>query len=221
LQALKEGLLSLLQERLPTGVVADREHAWMSLSSALPAAESFEVRPLWSGEASEAALPFTFEVRPKVRVRPHTSEHGSDAGALRVTLGVPLQREVWVSTRRLRKGSMVTCGDLQTQLRALQRLPKSPLLGPCAAGEGVVAQRDIASGAVMRSDDLGSALAVRAGSVVRVNTESHGITVGTTAIALSDGRVGDRIDVRLSHPWRILNTRVIAPDLVQVGGEST
>jgi len=209
-QSLQDGLFALTQERLrPAGLSIDEQRAWMSLSEELPKAGSFDVRPTWQADAPPQ--PLTFELRPTSNPR---------ARPLQISLAAPLQREVWIAARRLRKGSAVSCADLTPQSRDLRDLPKRPLTGPCEVAAEMVALRDISPRDVIRSADIGIAPDVAAGAPVRVSVAAGGISVTTSAVALADARVGDRVDVRLPKPTRVLKTRVIGPSAVQLMDES-
>jgi flagella basal body P-ring formation protein FlgA len=204
MRSLQDRLLDLAQQRLqPTGWFVDRQRAWLGLSADLPATDTFEVVPAWS--VDRPTPPLAFELRPK-----------SPAQPIRAVLAVPLQRDVWIATRRLRKGSAVKCAELGIQRRDMQELPASSLSFPCALAPDVVALRDIAARDVVRSVDIGSAPDVVAGAPVRVSVVTGGISVTTTAIALADARKGDQISVRLQRPARTLRTRVTGPGSVQL-----
>jgi flagella basal body P-ring formation protein FlgA len=211
-QSLKKELLALTQQLLPAGVVVDPQRAWLSLSSPLPAVSKLEVRPAWSG-TDVVSLPLMFELYP-----------GSARGSrepIRAVLGARLLQEVPVATRRLRKGSMVSCNDLGTELRDIRHVPATPLAIPCAIGPQAVTLHDIGKGQVMRSGDLGPAPDVMAGAPVRVSVSNGAISVTTTAIALADAKVGDLIDVRLQHPVRTLKARVSGPGSAQLADEQS
>lgn len=205
-ESLQNELLAFSQERLQSaGMTIDREHVWMNVSAALRSGDRFEARPTWS--ADTPTLPLTFELRPI---------SAAAAPAIHVTLGVTLLREVWVSARRLRKGSAVSCADLTLQQRQVKDLPKLSMIGACEVAADAVSLRDIAAGAVVRSSDVGKAPDVMAGAQVRVSVANGAINVTTSAVALADASVGDQIDVRLQRPARTLRTRVAGPGLVQL-----
>lgn len=207
-QALQASLLALTQERLQAaGVSVADERAWLKLSTELPAAGTFDVRPLWSAEAVNASLPLQFELRP-VRA--------ANTPWIRATLAVGLQREVLVAARRLRKGSTVGCSDLVARRRNIRDLPQTRLAVPCAIDSQEVALRDIATGDLVRTSDVGQPPAVSAGRPVSVSVVANGVSVTTTAIALADASIGDQIDVRLQRPTRTLRTRVTGPGTVQL-----
>lgn len=210
--SLQNGLLAIAQQQLqPAGLFVESQRAWLSLSSPLPAAGFLEVRPSWVAGIGTPSLPLMFELLPAAVSR---------AQPIRATLAVTLSRDVLVAARRLRKGSVVTCADLTAQRHDLRDLPRARLALPCEVVLDAVALRDIAAGDVIRSADIGTAPDVTAGAPVRVSAASGGVSVTTTAIALADAWVGDQVDVRLQRPTRTLRTRVIAPETVQLTGES-
>jgi flagella basal body P-ring formation protein FlgA len=217
-RALQEELLTVAEERLrPAGLFIERPRASMSLSSPLPSADLFEVRPTWSADARTPPLPLTFELWPGLRSdRSAALESASSTRPIRATLAVTLLRDVLGATRRLRKGSVVTCTDLSMQRRPIRDVPKLPLAIPCEVAPDAVALRDITAGEVIRSVDVGRAPDVTAGAPVRVSVATRGVSITTGAIALADARVGDQIDVRLQHPTRTLRTRVTGPGSVQL-----
>jgi flagella basal body P-ring formation protein FlgA len=206
-RSLQRELILVAQKVLPAWFVVDGEGAWLSLSGPLPAADTFEARPLWSVTESPPTLPLLFELR------------GTNGQPIRASLSVRLLQEVLMATRRLRKGSMVSRDDLGSGLRDVRYLPRGVLSPDHQIGAHVVALRDIAAKDVVRSSDIGTAPAVAAGMRVRVSASSGAISVSTTAIALADAQVGDQIDIRLARPTRTLRARVIAPGSVQPADE--
>lgn len=212
IQALQEQLLTRTVEKLqPLGLFVDRDRARMSLSGALPVAEAFEVRSLWSAEGVPS-LPLTFELRPVTG----ETRNVVRSPTIRITLAVTLLRETWVAVRRLRKGSVVGCEDFELQRLPVRDVQKLVLPTACDIAPEMVVLRDIAARDVLRSVDIGKAPDVLSGAPVRVNVMTRGIEISTTAIALTDARVGDRIDVRLQRSTRILKTRVTGPGAVQL-----
>jgi flagella basal body P-ring formation protein FlgA len=210
---LQRALLELARQQLQdTGLVPDREHAWLHLSAALPAG-AIEARPTWSLDSSGIpALPLTFELRTV------TSE--LTESPVRATLAVRLQRTVWIAQRRLRKGSQVGCDDFATGLREVNGARPGWSAADCAIEPGAAALRDIAAGEVLRVNDVGRAPDVQVGAPVQLSAAHGGVSVMTTAIALADARVGDQIEVRLQHPARTLRTRVIARGAVRLVDEA-
>jgi flagella basal body P-ring formation protein FlgA len=215
--ALQDALLSLTEDRLrPEGLFVDRHSAWMKLSVPLPATRQFEVQAGWLAEAQAPALPLSFELWPSFDPDAPAATQAPGAQPIHVTLAVSLLRDVPVAARRLHKGSVITCEDFAVQRRRLRDAPPRVLAQPCETVSGTVALRDIAVGDVLRDVDVGPTPDVMAGEPVRLNVKLRGISVAATAIALSDARVGDEIEVRLQHPARTLKTRVTAPGSVQL-----
>jgi flagella basal body P-ring formation protein FlgA len=198
--SLRTELLKLAQKQLePAHLFVDPQRVWLTLSSPLPQAEGFEVRAQWSAQSGRPPLPLSFELRPL---------HQGVAGKpMQAYLAVQFLQDQWVATRRLRRGSVASCADLELQRRPAQ--PAATLTAAdCEVARGVVVLRDVASGEVIRRTDLGIAPEVAAQSPVEVSVLVPGIRLTTTAIALADARLGDEIPVRLQHPARILKARV-------------
>jgi len=205
--ALQESLLSLADERLrPAGLAIGREHSWMSLSGSFPGAGNFSVQPAWDAGTPMPQLPLIFYIWP---------DAGSHS-ALTASLAVTLLRDVRVASRRLRKGSAVTCDDLQVQRRDVGAVPAKSLLLACDIAAGSVALRDITVGDVVRGEDVGQALAVSLGTPVDLTVAVGAINVTIAAVSLADARAGDEIEVRLHRPARILKARVTGPGSAQL-----
>jgi flagella basal body P-ring formation protein FlgA len=207
--ALREELVHIAETQLvPAGLFVDRDRAWLGVSRPLPVAQELEVQVPWSvrDDGAPPVLPLEFAVRAR----------GTSDQPIQVTLSVTLRRDVLVASRRLRKGSALRCDDLSVERRDIRRMPQHALLAPCEIASGSVVQRDIAARDVLRNLDVGPALDVVAGMPVRLSVATSGIQVMTTAVALADARVGDRVDVRLQRPTRRLQVRVIGPGSVEL-----
>jgi flagella basal body P-ring formation protein FlgA len=211
LRSLQDSLLALAADRLrPSGLSIDRARARLSLSAALPAVQTFEVLSAGSQEADPPSLPLRFELRPLA---------GSAVSLpIQVTLAVALQRDVPVAVRHLSKGSDVTCADITLDRRDIRQSPRLSLPLPCDIPAGTVALHDISRNDVVRSLDIGKVPDVSARTPVHITASAGGVSVTASAIALSDGRVGDRIEVRMQRPARTLRARVIGAGAVQLEG---
>jgi flagella basal body P-ring formation protein FlgA len=211
IQALKDGLLDLAAERLlSAGFFVDREGAWINVSRALPETDTFEVSAPWLADSQTPPLPLTFELRPVLRAG------ASAVGSIQATIAVTLRRDVLVANRRLRKGSAVSCRDFRVERRDLRASPRRARPMPCEIEPDAAALRELSPGDAVRTDDIGHAPDVLAGTPVRVSVIENGISISTSAVALADAQVGDRLDVRLQHPARTLKTRVTAPGAAQL-----
>jgi len=200
--AISEALLT------EAGLHVDRSRSWLTVSEPLPAGAQFDVRPLWDAGSSSPSLPLQFELRPIER---------SDATPVRATLGVTLLRDVHVVRRRLRKGSAISCLDLEAGRRNVRYLSaRVKHMHSCDLGHDAVARRDLSAGDVLLEGDTGSAPDIEAGQPVQVTVASRGIEVSTSGVAVNDAWVGDETYVRLDGPARTLRARVTAPGAVQL-----
>lgn len=138
------------------------------------------------------------------------------AGAVPPPGAAPVEREVWVATRRLAKGAAAACADFRVERRASRRVPARAMALPCEVQAGAVALREIAPRDVIRSDDVGPAPAVMGGTAVRLAVVAGGVRVMTVATALADAGVGEPVAVRLDHPTRTLRARVTGPAAVEL-----
>lgn len=210
-QSLQDRLLALAEDRLrPRGLSIDRARTRMSSSAVLPAAQTFAVRSAGLAQVDPPSLPFRFELRPM--------KDSGVSSAIQVTLAVALQKDVPVAARHLPKGSQVTCADIAIERRDVRQLPRVPLTLPCDIPAGAVALHDVTARDVVRGADIGEAPDVTAGTPVRVTVSTGAVSVTASAVALSDARVGDQIEVRMQRPTRTLRTRVIGPGAVLLEG---
>jgi flagella basal body P-ring formation protein FlgA len=211
--SLRYQLLTLADEHLrSSGLSVDRERARLVVLGAMPADGLMDVKLLGPEGAKVASLPVTFELRANGR--------GGAAGVpVRVAIVGPLWRDVWVANRRLDKGSAAACVDFAAQRRPAYPSLSWTLVLSCNMAAGAVALRNLGVGDLLREGDVGTAPAVTAGSAVRVKVQAASISVSTSAVALRDAVVGDRINVRLERPARIVPAYVTAPGLVQLTQE--
>jgi len=217
LRSLREQLLSLAEKHLqPLGLFVDQARARLSVSSPLDGAELYETWVDWPA-VSRPSLPLIFGLRPVLQQGNSVGPADEVAGRpIQATLVVALQRDVWVASRQLPKGSAVTCEDFHVERRSLGSLPKAALGPQCEVAAGAVALHDIGLRDVIRGGDIGREPDVSAGSRVRVSVLTGRISVTADAVALTDAQVGDEVKVLLQHPARTLRTRVVGRGTVQV-----
>ncbi|HEY6923386.1 MAG TPA: flagellar basal body P-ring formation chaperone FlgA [Steroidobacteraceae bacterium] len=210
---LQARLISLAQERLQSaGLLVDASRARMSLSERLPAGvDLFEVRSTWPEGVRQPPLPLAFMVRARTGT-------ASAQRWFRVSLAIPVRRQVLVAGRTLPKGSSVGCADLTPEYRNLGEVPAGALSVPCELGPGVVVLRHMGRRDVVRGLDVGAAPAVAAGMPVAVTTRAGAISVTATGIAVNDAMVGDRVEVRLTGPSRTRHVRVTAAGAAKLEG---
>lgn len=163
----------------------------------------YEVTPLGSVGREAQRLPLRFSLRPA----------GSTViEELQVSLAVHLQQDVLVASRRLPRGEAVSCDDVEPQRIDSRRVPRDAIEVPCAIGTDSVALRHLAARDLVRSSDLGAARAVLNGAPVRVRALAGPVEVVAPGTALGDGRVGEWVRVRMTHPHRI-----VAGEVTDVG----
>lgn len=211
-ESVRAQLVDVARDRLrPLGIVVDDSHAWLTLSAPIEDLSQYKIMSTWRAGAVPP-LPLVFELTP--------IEAAPGERPVRAVLAISLQRPVLVASRRLRKGSAIGCHDTLPQLRDIKHVPSAALDVPCVLNarvdREVVARRDIAAGDVLRQSDAGDAPAVSSGETVQLQVRGNGIDVSTTAVALADASIGDRVDVRLAHPLRTLRTRVTDRHVVQL-----
>ena len=217
LRSLQNQLLSLAQKHLqPLGLFVDQARARLSVSSPLDGAELYQTLVDWPA-VSRPSLPLIFGLQPVLPQGSAVGRADEVAGqSIRATLVVALQRDVWVASRQLPKGSAVTCEDFHVERRDLSSLPRAALGPQCGVVAGAVVLHDIGLNDVIRSGDIGGEPDVSAGSRVRVSVLTGRISVTADAVALTDAQVGDEVKVLLKHPARTLRTRVVGRGTVQV-----
>jgi flagellar basal body P-ring formation protein FlgA len=79
---------------------------------------------------------------------------------------------------------------------------------------GQIAKRHLAPGELLGAHNLDMPKAIKRGDEVVISASSGPIAVKMPAVAMSDGRVGQRISVRNSASQRIIQATVIAPGQV-------
>jgi flagella basal body P-ring formation protein FlgA len=204
--ALRDALVSLASERLSErGLILDAGGASLQLSRPLAGPIAVEVRAAWLDGESLPALPLQFQLQ---RI-------GESGEPVLASLAVAVRREVWVASRRLRKGSPVKCEDLRKALRRGSADDDLPVR-LCELAPDAVALQELSEGDVVRKADVGSAPAVMAGEPVRLSVVANGIRVTTSATALSDARTGEPVDVRLTRSRKVVSARVTGTGTVEL-----
>lgn len=198
---LREALLRLAERRLAAdGLHVDAARARLTLQRPLRFDEPLEAVPLWRAGPRPAPLPLRFALR-----------RTGDAEAVQATLAAPLQADVWTVTRRVGRGEALACGDLQASRRPLPALPADALGAPCRLAAGAVALRPLSPSDVVRASDAGERPAVLADDTLQLQLSSGTVALQARAVALSDGRLGETVRVRVPGRAAIFRARVVAP----------
>ncbi len=119
-----------------------------------------------------------------------------------------VQRKVVLLRSRLDRGATITRADLREDTRWLD----PAFAAECASMKQAMGQRAtnrLDPNTVLRTKDVEAPIAVRRGDAVVVLTVAGGVSIETTARALRDGVVGERIQCRLhrkSEPFEAVIT---------------
>lgn len=116
----------------------------------------------------------------------------------------------YVSTRQLKSGDVVQLNDIKlapvTNRALLLQAIKDPLL---IVGKAV--RSTLPEGSLLRESQLQAPIVVKMNQPVRVLVVGGGFNVGSDAMSLSNGAIGDRVNVRV--PSGKVISGVVQPDL--------
>jgi flagellar basal body P-ring formation protein FlgA len=120
-----------------------------------------------------------------------------------------------VATRDLRPGASIAPEDVRVETRDLALLPSETLAEPTLAVGAVVARR-VGAGMPLSSFDLKAKPVVFRGDEVEIRFEAGGLVVRGYGRALSDGAVGDRVEVLRAGERKPVEGRVVDARRVDV-----
>ncbi len=138
--------------------------------------------------------------RPYGRVTARATLAMPDGSERRVFVMADVEVEVpvWVTSRRIRRGAPIDEYSLTRRMRSLNGLSPSAL----RASEpvlGQVAKRTLAKDRVLVRSAMTSPTLVRRGETVSVTSMVGLVRVRARGEALGNGRVGDRVNVRINR----------------------
>jgi len=152
-------------------------------------------------------------LRPEIVVWLDILVDGAPVRTVAVPFRVSAFRQVLSARRLLGVGTRPGCADLEP-VEADVAAFDSPALGPdCAAVAGQL-KRTLVPGTPLLAAHLQVPVAVAQGDQVALRVSYGAIELETRALALMDGEVGQRIDVRASSSNRPVNAEVVAPGIV-------
>lgn len=128
--------------------------------------------------------------------------------------------EVAVVSRSLDRGQVVKPGDIVVERRAKDLIP-TDAAGDGGPMEGRVAKRALGAGTLVRATDLIRPEIVARGDIVSVVYDAPGITLSMRAKAIEGGALGDTVNVINPSSKKSLQTVVIGPGRVSVGGSAS
>lgn len=133
---------------------------------------------------------------------------------VQVSVNVRLVASVPVASKAIARGEEVNAGNVAMQERDITTLPDDILTA--MPETGWTACLPIAEGSVLRGSWVSAPPAVISGDRVLVVVSSGSVKVTEQGIAAQDGRIGDRIRVRLSGEGREVRGTVSGPGLVEI-----
>jgi flagella basal body P-ring formation protein FlgA len=206
---LREALVGLAERRFAAdGLHVDAARARLTLSRPLHFDEPLEAVPLWRAGPRPVTLPLRFALR----------REGGEA--VHAVLAAPLQADAWTVERRVERGDPIACSDLRAIRRSRTAVPADALGTPCRLAPGAVALRRLSPSDVLRAGDAGERPAVRADDTLQLRVSHGAETLQARAVALSDGRLGETVRVRVPGrpaPFRARVTAHGAATLVEDG----
>ena len=155
--------------------------------------------------------------RSRMTVRVDVLLDGNFYRAVPVTFLVSAITPVLVARADLAKGMMPACANLELQLRDIAAFPSAPQTGDCADLQRRL-RRNLTAGDVLLSSELETIPAVSEGQYVTLQVSEGAVQLESRALALADGRVGQRIAVRATASQEPVLATVIAPGLVNLSG---
>ncbi len=132
-----------------------------------------------------------------------------------------MRRSVVIARRSINLGATISAADVEATTMSFTRLDLRGIEDPAMA-IGQRAKRFISGGAMLEVDMLESVPLVKRGQIVTLVSMSGGVRVVTTAKAAGDGKLGERVKVRLADDKHAeFDAVVVGPGEVRVGGNSS
>ena len=140
---------------------------------------------------------------------------GERQASLRVAGQVIEIREVAVLTRSLARGDALQDGDVTLERRPRETAPADAQVAPATLA-GLVAQRSLTAGAVLRFGDAAAPDLVARGEAVTLVFETPGVSLSMRGIANDGGRLGATVSVLNTASKKIVQGTVSGPGRVSV-----
>jgi len=151
--------------------------------------------------------------RMLIDVRVLSGEQTVASGVVRAD--VEIRRRVLVLAQGVERDQTLRAGMLSEVEMWLEPGGAAPIASLDEAVD-MRTRRRLNSGSVLRAGDLEQPIAVRRGEVVEVQALNGGVALRTSARALGDGKVGERIECRIDRTRNTFMARVDAPGRVVV-----
>lgn len=209
---------------------------WQDLSGVPRAAEHYLAGVLQKNFPGDQTRIEIATIDPRLRLTPCDkpltySTHSNQLSASNVTLRVECKgsspwsfylgsevqrlRPILVASRNLGRGNLITATDFSLELRDVSSLGNNTLSDPARA-LGQQTRRPIGQGDSIRLTSLTAPRVVEKGDSVTMKAAGGGISVITTGVAMTGGKVGDQIRVQNQTSERIIKARVTGRGQVEV-----
>lgn len=127
---------------------------------------------------------------------------------------VDIYQSVAVANETIPRGKLIQTKDLAFEIKNISLLPEKSFTDPSAI-TGKAAKRLISKGDSIRPSLLDQPKQVNRGEQVRIVSNSGNVAVVMQGIAMSDGKMGQRIRVKNAHSERIISAKVNGPASVE------
>lgn len=163
--------------------------------------------------------PLTFEHNQNTKINGSTSVKVScsspHAWAIYTRHHVFIKKSVLVINKNLPKGHVLTDRDFSFSTKNTSKL-RNGYISDKSAVLGNKLKRSIREGQPIYNYQLEPIDMVKKGDKVNISAKVGSLTVVTSGIAMDTGRKGEQIDVQNQRSSRIVRTRIIGPNSVEV-----
>jgi flagella basal body P-ring formation protein FlgA len=209
--ALRDELLQRASAHLASvGLHLVRNGARVTTSRPVEFGREMQIRLHEAVAGGTPVMPLVFDLRPSGPTRRF------ERASVTAWLSAPVQREVRVARRSLRRGDSVDCDDTEVVMRDIERIPDQALGPRCQAGAEDVAARDLGKGDLLRAKDVGPAPMVAAQADVRLLVKIGNVVVERSGRALSSAAHREAVWVRVDGTSRTVRGSAIARNVVEV-----
>ncbi len=139
---------------------------------------------------------------------------GPKPWTLYVPANVTTVTQVLITNSPLRRGHIVTAGDVRLQSRDASQL-NTAYLSNLDQVVGKALKKNLANKALFTSGVLTEPHIIRKGQHVDLHAGQGALKVSASAIALTGGAVGDRIRVKNVSSRKIVEGTILAPGVIQ------
>jgi flagellar basal body P-ring formation protein FlgA len=140
-------------------------------------------------------------------------------GTARWTLYAPAQVALFgdsaVATRNLERGSLIQPGDFQFVRQNLSLIGAN-YVDPSELIIGQELKRSLRAGEPLRQSFFEPPRIVQRGDRVTLEAQSNGLSVAAPGMAMANGKIGERIQVKNAQSNKIVDALVVAPGRVRV-----